>query len=104
MSNLLVKHGRAFSPTKLRNQSKIRTLVAAEFRARQKQRSQSSSRVTTKEHDRKCSFYRCFWTGSDEKPEQPQLRCRGLDVTAQHEAFSPKGLLAAEFQNYRFRG
>jgi hypothetical protein len=48
MSNLLVKHGRTFSPAKLRNQSKIERSPSAEFGARQKQRSQSSSRVTTK--------------------------------------------------------
>jgi hypothetical protein len=64
MSNLLVKHGRTFSPAKLRNQSRIeRSPPRNSVRVKNK----GLNRLR-KEHDRKRFVFSMFLDSSDEKP------------------------------------
>jgi hypothetical protein len=68
MSNLLVKHGRTFSPAKLRNQSKIERSPPRNS-VRVKNEGLNRHPVSLrKEHDRKRFVFSMFLDSSDEKP------------------------------------
>ena len=107
MSNLLAKHGRTFSPAKLRNQSKMeRSPPRNSVRVKNKglTRHQVSLR---EEHDRKRFVFSVFLDRPRRKAgTQPGYRGASIR-TLLHNAknFSPgKRLLGAELQNHRFRG
>jgi hypothetical protein len=107
MSNLLVKHGRPFSPAKLRNQSKIERLPPRNS-VRVKNEGLNRHPVSLrKEHDRKRFVFSIFWTGSDEKPGPSYATAvRGLEryCTARSLQLRKGGLPGAELQNHRFHG
>ena len=105
MSNLLVKHGRTFSPAKLRNQSKIERLPPWNS-VRVKNNGLNRHPVSLrKEHDRKRFVFSTFLDRLRRKARtQLATAARGLGRYAQREAFSSgKGLPGAELQNHRFR-